>query len=222
MKKIFSGTVYDVLPLSDGILFSYCKEVIEESTVVSYKMLSFENGRFTDVAKNIYMLTKFGSNYRAVAALCENYITARAIVLPGGKVFLLESDGTARLTDNAAAPVWTGELVYRGGAAGDIALIKNALWASFPECNALVRYNLSTMREELRIGGSKSPFNRPVGIFAEDGGITVSNSGSNELIKVDLNSYAVFKDEAFDEPVKQYVRVGDYRFALLESGLYLI
>lgn len=222
LKKIFSGTVYDVFPLSDGILFSYCKEIIEENTVVSYKMLSFENGRFTDVAKNIYMLTKFGSNYKAIAALCGNYITARSILLPGGKVFLLEDNGTARLVDNTAAPIWTGELIYRGGVAGDIALIKNALWASFPECNALVRYNPSTMREELRIGGNKSPFNAPLGIFAEDGGIMISNSGSQELIKVDLNSYAVFNYETFEEPVKQYVKVGDYRFALLESGLYLI
>ena len=43
MKKIFSGRVFDVLPLSDGIIFSYCKDVIDENTIVSYKMISFEN-----------------------------------------------------------------------------------------------------------------------------------------------------------------------------------
>ena len=34
MKKIFSGRVFDVLPLSDGIIFSYCKDVIDENTIV--------------------------------------------------------------------------------------------------------------------------------------------------------------------------------------------
>ena len=69
MKKVFSGTVYEVLPVSNGIIFSYCKDIIEENTVVAYKMITFDNGRFTDIAKNIYQLTKFGNNYKAAAAL---------------------------------------------------------------------------------------------------------------------------------------------------------
>ena len=97
MKKIFSGRVFDVLPLSDGIIFSYCKDVIDENTIVSYKMISFENGHFTDVARNIYLLTKFGNNYKATAMFCGNYITAKSIVLPNSKVCL-------RIT--AAQPFW--------------------------------------------------------------------------------------------------------------------
>ena len=97
MKKIFSGKVFDVLPLSDGIIFSYCKDVIDENTIVSYKMISFENGHFTDVARNIYLLTKFGNNYKATAMFCGNYITAKSIVLPNSKVFLLEDNGSAAL-----------------------------------------------------------------------------------------------------------------------------
>ena len=130
MKKIFSGKVFDVLPLSDGIIFSYCKDVIDENTIVSYKMISFENGHFTDVARNIYLLTKFGNNYKATAMFCGNYITAKSIVLPNSKVFLLEDNGTAALLDNDATLLWSGELKYRGSAAADIALYKNTLWAS--------------------------------------------------------------------------------------------
>ena len=46
MKQIFSGEVFEVLPTSNGIIFSYCKEVAEENIIVAYKMISFENGRF--------------------------------------------------------------------------------------------------------------------------------------------------------------------------------
>lgn len=222
MKKVFSGEVYEVLPISNGIIFSYCKDVIEENTLVSYKMITFDNGRFTDIAKNIYLLTKFGNNYKAVAALCGNYITTKSIVLPGSKVFLLSEDGTAQLLGADAAPVWTGELKYRGAAATDIALYKNALWASFADCNVLLRYNLTAMREELRIGGNKSPFNKPSGLFIDGDTVMVSNVGSSKLIEVNLNTYSVFEYEEFSEPVRQYVRVGENRFAVLDSGLYLI
>jgi len=222
MKKIFSGRVFDVLPLSDGIIFSYCKDVIDENTIVSYKMISFENGHFTDVARNIYLLTKFGNNYKATAMFCGNYITAKSIVLPNSKVFLLEDNGSAALLDNDATLLWSGELKYRGCNAADIALYKNTLWACFADCNVLLRYNLATMREELRIGGNKSPFNKPVSLFIEGDSVMISNKGSKKLISVDLNSYSVFEYEQFEEPVHQYVKAGDNRFAVLDSGLYLI
>lgn len=222
MKKVFSGEVYEVLPISNGVIFSYCKDVVDQSTVVAYKMITFDNGRFTDIAKNIYLLTKFGNNYKAVAAICDNYITAKSIVLPNSKVFLLSADGEARLLGADALPVWTGELKYRGCNATDIALYKNALWASFADCNVLLRYNLTAMREELRIGGNKSPFDKPSGLFVDGDTVMVSNVGSSKLIEVNLNTYSVFDYEEFSEPVRQYVKVGENRFAVLDSGLYLL
>ena len=50
----------------------------------------------------------------------------------------------------------------------------------------------------------------------------ISNKGSKKLISVDLNSYSVFEYEQFEEPVHQYVKAEDNRFAVLDSGLYLI
>ena len=222
MKQIFAGEVYEVLPLTNGIIFSYCKEIVDENVVVAYKMISFDNGRFTDVAKNIYMITKFGNNYKAVSSFCDNYITVKSIVLPNGKVFLLEPDGSAALIDNDGTPVWTGSLVYRSAAPTDVVLYKNALWASYADSNVLLRYNLATMREELRIGGNQSPFDKPRSLFVSGDKVMVSNQGSKKLIEINLDTYTVFEAEEFEEPVYQYVSVGDNRFALLESGLYLI
>ncbi len=222
MKKIFSGEVYEVMPLSNGIIFSYCKDVSEEKVLVAYKMISFDTGRFTDVARNIYLITKFGNNYKAVMSFCDNYITVKSIVLPGGKLFLLSADGTAQLIDNDATPIWTGDLTYRSSKPSDIVLHNNALWVCYADCNVLLRYNLSTMREELRIGGNKSPFDRPRSMFLEGDCVMVSNQGSNKLIEVNLNNYTVFEYESFEEPLYQYVKVGDNRFVVLDSGLYLI
>lgn len=222
MKQIFSGEVYEILPLSNGIIFSYCKEVVDDNVIVAYKMISFDNGRFTDVAKNIYMLSKFGNNYKAVSAFSQNYITVKSLVLPNGKVFLLEPDGSAALLDNDATPVWTGSLSYRSSAPSDIVLYNDALWAAYPDCNVLLRYNISTMREELRIGGNNSPFSKPRALFVDGDKVMVSNQESKKLIEINLNTYTVFEYQEFEEPLYQYVKVGDNRFALLESGLYLI
>ena len=44
------------------------------------------------------------------------------MVLPNGKVFLLETDGSAILVDNDGTPVWTGSLTYRSSNPADIVL----------------------------------------------------------------------------------------------------
>ena len=222
MQKIFEGEIFDVLPLSNGIIFSYCKDIVDDNIMVAYKMISFDNGRFTDVAKNIYMLTKFGNNYKAVAAQCDNYITVKSILLPNGKVFLMQTDGTATLLDNDASPVWTGSLVYRSCTPSDILLYNNALWVCYADCDVLLRYNLSTMREELRIGGAKSPFSKPRNMFLEGDAAMVSNQESKSIIGINLKDYTVFEYETFDETLYQYINVSGNRFVVLESGLYLI
>ena len=62
MKQVFAGKVFEVMPTPSGIIFSYLKDTVDDNVIVAYKMITFDNGRFTDVAKNIYLLTKFGNN----------------------------------------------------------------------------------------------------------------------------------------------------------------
>lgn len=222
MKEIFQGKVYEILPLSNGIIFSYCKDIVDQNVVVSFKMLSYDTGRFTDVAKNIYLITKFGNNYKSIIKHCDNYITVKSILLPNSQVFLLSSDGIAQIIDPDSTPVWKGVFSYRAYTPSDIVLYKNCLWASYGECNVLLRYNLSTMREELRIGGNKSPFSNPRGLFVEGDSVFVSNKDSKKLTKVNLESYSVEDCAEFNKPISQYVKVGKYSFVLLEDGVYMI
>ncbi len=222
MKQIFEGTVFDILQTQNGILFSYHKDTVEDKIVVGYKMLSFDTGRFSDVAKNIYLMTKFGSNYKVILNYCKNYILTKAIVLPNGKVFILKNDGEAMLIDNDASPIWQGDLIYRGCIANDVAIYKSSLWTAFSNCNVLLRYNLSTMREELRIGGNNSPFDKPKSLFLKGDTAIISNQNSKKLVGINLESYAVSELDEFPEEITQYLEVGIYRFALLKSGIYMI
>lgn len=222
MKKIFSGEVYDVMPTSNGIIFSYHKDDLDDSVIVSYKMVSFDTGRMTDVARNVYLISKFGSGYKSVVPFCDNFVTAKSILLTGSKVFLVLSDGTAHLIDVDGTPIWTGSMTYRSYAPSDVVLYNNALWASYSECNSLIRYNLATMREELRIGGNNSPFDKPKSLFVEDNNVFVGNFGSQKLTPVNLDTYSVFDYQTFEEPIYQYINAGGNRFVVLQSGLYLI
>ncbi len=222
MKRIFSGEVYEIISQNGSMVFTYCKKANDNGVLIGYKMISDEKYEPTDVAKNIYLLSKFGSNYRASSELCSNYVKARTAELPSGVLCLLSDIGKTYLVDQNGMPIWSGALSYKGENPADIAVYKNNLWACYKEANVLLRFNLSTMREELRIGGKNSPFSGPVNIFVEGNIATISNMGSNKLLDVDLDSYVVTEKEEFSEKVYSYVKFKDQRCVLLESGLYVI
>jgi hypothetical protein len=167
-------------------------------------------------------MTKYGSNYKAIIKHAENYITTKSIVLPNGKVFMLLTDGTAKLVDIDSTIIWQGKFNYRTFNASDFIVHKNSIWACFADCDVLLRYNLNTMREELRIGGNKSPFSKPRSMFLDGDCAIVCNRGSQNLVKVNLENYIVLEDDSFPEEVLQYIKVDIYRFVILKSGLYMI
>ncbi len=223
MEKLFDGRVFEILPTTNGIIFSYLSGEQEEGKVeVSYKMISFDSRRITDIAKNVYMVTKFGNGYKAVEKLCENYITVKSLILPGGKFFILHDDGTAQLVGSDGEPVWTGSMVYKGFIPSDIILFGDGLWACYEKGNLLLKFSLTNMKQELRVGGKGSPFDGPCDLFEEDNTLIICNKGSAKIQSIDLKDYNILEYETFEEPLLQYVNVGGYRFIVLESGLYIL
>ncbi len=222
MKLVFKGKVYEMVPQKNGLVFPYRRGGDDKNALVCLKMLSLDTGILSDVAKNIYFISKFGPNYKASLELCSNYVLARSLVLPSGRVFLSSDNGNSYLVDGDGLPVWSGDFKYHGEMPSDTAIYKNCLWASYLKAGVLLRFNLSTMREELRIGGKNSPFDRPNNIFIDGRTALVSNIGSNKLLKVDLNSYTVEDYREFTESVYGYAKIQQYEFVLLESGIYLL
>ncbi len=222
MKKIFDGKIYEVLPKSDGIIFPYQKAVVDQGDIVWYKMLSFENSLLTDVSENIYWNIKFGSNYLTATQLCRNFVSVKSLILPNGRLFLCADNGQAFFVDPDGMINIAGELKYRDQVPSGIAFYKNSIWASFADTNVLIRFNINTLRAELRIGGKNSPFDNPCGICIIDNFAYVSSGSANNIIKVDLENYSVDELYRFEEPVRSYVKSGKFEFALLDSGLYVL
>ena len=220
VRQVFSGKVYDMIKKPDGLIFSYLEDVIDDSILVKFKMLDAKTGVLTDIPKNVYLIAKFGSNYKPVLDLCDNFITAKSIILPSGKLFLCDKGGNCYLLDSDLSILWNGVILYNDNPPSDIALYNNCVWASFAESNVLIRFNISTMREELRIGSSHSPFSAPKALFIEGNTAIVSNAGSKSLTKVNLDTYSVEQYYEFNRPVRCYIKEGIYEFVLLNDGIY--
>ena len=223
LKTVFEGKILDVISVENGLVIAYILEQEGDSINVAYKMVTFDNGKIINVQKSMYELSKFGANYKQVAKHAKTHLSCKTVVLPNGKVFILEKDGSAKLLDGDAEEVWSGNLEYRGEAPSGIAVNNRSVWSCFKSKSVLMRMNVVTMREELRIGGgTSSPFKEPIDLFAVEDDIYVCNAGSNTVLKVNTNSYVTEEYKTFDSRILQFIKNGDYEFAVLENGVYLL
>lgn len=223
MHKILLGEIVNVLPVENGLIIVYILEKTEDTATVAYKMLSFENGKMVNIPKNVYELSKFGENYKSVAMQCKNSILCKVIRLQNGKIFLLDTDSSAKLIDENGNTVWFGNLEYRDETPASVAISNRSVWTCYKERGVLIRLNISTMREELRIGGgTHSPFEQPNDLFIDGENIFVCNTGANNIIKVNSSTYVTDEYKKFDEPIKAFIKNDEYEFVVLESGLYLL
>lgn len=223
MTTLFEGDVLHVIPMEKGIIITYCEDRTTTQITAAFKMISFETGKVTNVAKNIYQLSKFGPHYKAFCAEVNNYFTCKTLPLPSEKMLIMELDGSLKLLDTDSTVLWTGRLCYKNAPPSSIALFENKLWTCYPEYNVLIRYNINTMREELRIGGgANSPFVQPTDIFIKGNYGYVCNPGTLQILKFDLINYSLEVAEEFTKPVKQYLEVDNYRFAVMNDGVYLL
>ncbi len=223
MKTVFEGNILDVVSVENGLVIAYAYSQDGEQITVAYKMVTFDNGMITNVQKSMYELSKFGANYKEAVKHAKSHLSCKAIVLPNGKIFILEKDGSAKLLDGEANEIWTGSLQYRDEAPSGIAINNRAVWSCFKSKSVLMRMNLISMREELRIGGgSSSPFNEPIDLFADGDDMYVCNAGSNTVLKVNTTSYVTEEYRKFEQDVLQFIKNGRYEFVVLENGVYLL
>lgn len=222
MDKVFGSNILQALPTADGLLIAYCSEMAENKATVGFKRVVFNTGEIFSVPKGFYMVAKFGTEYKKLEEQIENYITCKVLELQNGEMLIYEKSGNAKIFNESAQVVWSGAFSYKNCPLFSADISKKTMWASYPTENALIRYNLFTKREELRLGGSHSALKNPKGIFINANEMIVCSCEDKKLLKVNLSSYAINDYLAFDEPVYEYFEVLDYKFAVLESGLYLI
>lgn len=223
VKKIFGNDAIHMLPLPGGFIIANKQCEYPDHIVVTYKMATLETNVLNAVTRNVYQLAKFGNNFKQFEQILKDYLNCKTLQLPGGKLFSVYPDGKAAIYSSSAEPVWEGYLKYKDLGPADVVRQGDLLWASFPESNALIRYNLNTMREELRVGGGEhSAFSFPTGLWIEGDKLLCCNTDANRILEMDLSTFSVYDYAEFEEPVKQYIRVADTEIVLLESGVYTL
>lgn len=225
MKKLFSEKIYDILETETGFIFVYRRPEIEDQVVVSYKSVSLENGVVSNRTKSDYEFIKFGKNYSRLGLQGGNFITSSCVELENDRIFIVGENGDAKIVEPDGFIEWQGTIRYKDCGPSSIAHHGHTLWASFSNKNALIRFNLRTMREELRIGGSNdSSFSSPEGMWIDEpsGKLLVCNSKAQNILEVNMKTYTVVERAVFDEPVHKYLKIGNREFVVLDSGLYLL
>lgn len=225
MKKLFSDEIYDVLPYEGGFMVVYRRKEVQDRIVISYKSVSLESGVVSQRTRADYEYIKFGERARSLEFEGAQFITSRCTVIDNDRLFVVMPDGNAKILDKDGYTEWEGTVRYKDCGPSSVAHHGHTLWASFADRNALIRFNLRTMREELRIGGSNdSSFAGPDGLCVNEpeGQLMVCNAKANNLLEVNMKTYTVHERAVFEEPVHRYMRIEGKEFVLLDSGLYLL
>ena len=223
MKCIFEGKVLHMMPIPSGIVAAVMSDVTEEGKmVVEYRMISLETGQVQRITNSVYLLAKFGASHKSSETQVANHLTCRTCMLPGGELFTVEEDFSAKVLDADGFAKWVGVVKYKGEAPSDAVFDGKNIWVSFAENNTIIRMDPASMREELRIGGKKGEtgFNSPVSLFAENNELFVSNCQSHQIWKINTKTYEAAEYMTFEEPVYGYSKCHGREVVLLESGIY--
>lgn len=223
MKNIYGDNSLSLFPLENGFLIVTKEDENTDMISVGYKLIDFSNYTLSSVAKDVYQKAKFGENYKAFELQVGNYVTCKTVVLENGNVFTVNTDGEAKVMDKNGYVEWQGTIRYKDNPPADIVIVDSNIWASYPASNVLIRFNLNTMREELRIGGkTDNAFDKPEGLWYNEkqGKILICNSGSNKILELDIKNYTIFEYAEFEEPVHEYINIKSNEMVLLNSGVY--
>lgn len=227
MKQIFDNSCYDILPAENGFIAILLQEDDEGRKYFCYKYVSAINPDISrPLTKQTFLSAKFHDSYDTLAMQIENHIRTMVVWPTSNTVFAVSSGtGNAKMLKNDGSLIWQGGIMYKDEAPSSIAMYNDTLWCSFPSSNALIRFNLRTMREELRIGGpTDAAFNKPNGIWIDeiDDTMYVCSSGSGKVTGVNLKTFTVNEHLSFEEPVKKYFRIGPSEIVMLDSGVYVL
>lgn len=221
MEKVFDQGVVNMLPLTKGIVVSFCDE--KTGVINGYKVVAFEDGRVSNITQEVFLAQKFGSNYESIIKKCDNPVTCFAANLSNGELIVLSKNGDAILFDTDARIKWQGNLCFKKAKPTGLTVVGRKIWVAYSDANAIIRYNAVTMKSELRIGGGDNPaFFAPQGMWLANNRMTICCAGNKQLCRIDLDSFELEEYATFDEPIHQYFNIGGYELVRLDSGIYLM
>ncbi|MCQ2735298.1 MAG: hypothetical protein MJ212_05065 [Alphaproteobacteria bacterium] len=188
MKQLLGNGVFDITPIDSGLIVVDRKPDPVKGVQIIYEYVPSSNpNNVRSIAKQTYASAKYRDRYDDYKQYIGHYLIPKIAPVSNDSDFIMLPNGESFLFVNGGKLKWHGNITYKDESPADIAVYGNNLWCSFASNNSLVRFDLRTMREELRIGGSEdSAFNMPKGIWADrdTGHLFVCNTGSNSITEL--------------------------------------
>lgn len=225
MKKIYGAGALSVMPCQRSFIFTAQSpdqpgDVAEGRAVVSFKQYSFDDGQVSLVTKNVFLMNKFGVDFEYYAKTLSDYINCKAVSVVGG-LMIVNFDGSASVFDRSHAQKWAGSLKYKGFAPADVVSQGDFIWCSYPESNAVIKYNVHSMQQTFRVGGGSSGgIIEPCGLWMADNELIITSLGSGAISALDLENFCIEQRWDAGEPVLQYCKIDSNEIILTRSGIY--
>lgn len=222
MHKIVDS-VYDIIAFSNGIIYTQ-KTVLENGSVkVNFFGYDIKRMQNTPVTKSVYLLNKFGAEYKKIAEQLGDYVSCDADIMTSKHSVVVYNSGETGLFSPDGEMLWSSDLTYQGGEINGVAVDGRQFWSVVPERNCVVSYSISHKKFSMRIGSPESTsFQHPVSISKYDNELFICNTGSRKVRTINLNDYSVSDFRIFDEPVHKYLRSCGKEIVVLESGVYVL
>lgn len=222
MLKIFDDDCICIFPAKDGFVAVFSRDG-DDGPVLGYRYVSVREDTAKEIDFNRFKDLKFGHDYEILKLHIDDCLLALYKPCENGKKLVVTGDGAAKLIGPNGTVLLRSDFRYGVCVPADIAAGDGVVWATYPEKNSCIRYNLSTLRQELRIGGQNGKVLRsPNGMLLREGQLYICNSGENKILLLDTVNFTVREYLKFDEPVYQYVQVEGFHIVRLRSGVYRI
>ncbi len=222
MQKIVDS-VYDIIAFSNGII--YTKRTVLENGSVRVNFFGYDIKRMqnTPVTKSVYLLNKYGSEYKKISEQLGDYVSCDAEILPNKCVVVVYNSGETGVFSPTGEMVWSSDLNYQGSEISGAVADGNQIWSVVPNKNCVVNYSIAHKKFSMRIGSAQSTsFQHPVSISKYDDELFICNTDSKKVRTISLKDYSVNDFRIFDEPVYKYLRSCGKEIVVLESGVYVL
>lgn len=225
MKKVYDKGAISMIACKHGFLFTAMQNELEDDgkTIISFKQHDLETSTTSLVTKNAYLLHKFGAHFEFFTQTLEDYYNCKTCVLEDRKVFIVHPAGQAWIYDVRCNLKWEGDIRYKGFGPADIAVDNKYIWCSYPENNAIIKYNFNTMRQEFKVGGSASGgIKEPCGLWLDNNNLIVTSYANGDVFSLDLDVFHMEKLLEHEEPIIQYFKIDFKDVVLTKSGIYIL
>lgn len=220
MKKLINVKTYQIFPDENGFLYA-AKEKSDEPPI--FKRYDLRYLKSSPIKRSTYLQKKFGRESEAFADCFTDCLSCDVGVFSGGKTAVLFPDGDIGWFGGDDRLLKEGKLQYKNSPGRCILPDGNdAFWSVIPRENLILKVSTVTERMIIRVGGGEnSPFTHPTHIYKYDASLYICDE-KGAIKRVSLSDFRVSDYCRFDEPVYQYLRIGNSEIVCLESGVYLL